>query len=101
MKNLLLLLSTLIFAVPAWAADTAGAPAAEKPAAQATASDSQPAKKATKKARKHKKRKTAESKSNATAAPLACATGCVLMNCPPPGGSSVCCHKVGGVYQPC
>ena len=95
MKNLLLLLSALIFAVPAWAADEAAAPSATQASA-----DSQPTQKTTKKARKHKKKKKAESKSSVTAAPaITCPTGCAVMHCPPPGGPYECCNTK--TYSPC
>jgi len=31
----------------------------------------------------------------------ACATGCSLMACPPPGGPTVCCKKTSLGYKPC
>jgi hypothetical protein len=32
---------------------------------------------------------------------LGCATGCTLMNCPPPGGPVVCCKRTTTGYKPC
>lgn len=74
MKKMFFLLLVLIFAAPAWAAEKAGAPAAEKPTATASA---EPAKEAPKKAKKKKKKMAAKS-----VAPMGCPTGCALMACP-------------------
>lgn len=98
MKGLLLLLSALIFAVPAWAADTAGA----APAAQATAPAAEPGKEAPKKAHKKKKAKAkAKAKSAAaTEGATGCVSPCTITNCPPPSGPIICCHPKP-VYGAC
>ena len=92
MKKMLLLLCGLIFAAPAWAADTAGAPAnppASASSAQA-ASAAQPGKETPKKAKKKKKK----AKSAATdKSVLSCPTGCTLVHCPAPVGPIVCCKN--------
>lgn len=104
MKNLLLLLSALIFAAPAFAADTAGAASAVPSASAAPEKATQPdtAKKA-KKTKKAKKKTAPKKKAEATAtegvAPMGCPTGCQTMNCPPPGGPVRCCNTA--TYTPC
>ena len=94
-KNLLLLLSALMFAAPAWAADTAGAPAnppASASSAQAAPAD-QPSKETSKKAKK-KKKKIKSAATNKSI--LTCTTGCALMACPT---TVKCCNTI--THQPC
>jgi hypothetical protein len=38
---------------------------------------------------------------SAVSSPLSCPTGCVFMNCPPPGGPALCCKKTSTGYKPC
>lgn len=100
MKKMLLLLCALTFAAPAWAADTAGAPAnppASASSAQA-APAAQPGKGTPKKAKKKKKKaKKAVDKSVTTICPQQCRT----MNCPPPGGGVKLCCPVAPYTQTC
>ncbi len=92
MKKLLLLLCALIFAAPAWAADTAGAPANPSASTSSGQAD-QPGKETPKKAKKKKKK----AKSAATnKSILSCPTGCALMACP---STVVCCNTT--THKPC
>ena len=105
MKKTLLLLSALIFAAPAFAADTAGAASAVPAASTAPEKATQPdtAKKA-KKTKKAKK-KTAPKKKAANAATesltTSCPQQCRTMNCPPPGGPQMLCCPVAPYTQTC
>lgn len=91
MKNILLLLLALIV-VPAWAGDVTVASSTPQPSSQAT-------------------QIVPETKSDSgwlkflindsSAGTLSCQTGCTLMNCPPPSGPVVCCHKTAQGYQAC
>jgi hypothetical protein len=95
MKKILLLVA-LMFTVPAWAADTAGAPAANTAAATNPEQAVQPAKKAPIKAPK-KKAKKALAKSNLTPCPQQCRT----MHCPMPSGPVKTCCPVAPYTQSC
>lgn len=99
MKNLLLLLSALIFAAPAWAAEPTGAPT-NTPAAASSAPAAQPAKETPKKAKKKKKKKMAKSAATKSVT-TACTKTCVIMNCPPPNGASQLCCPVAPYTQTC
>ena len=96
MKNMLLLV-TLMFAVPAWAADTAGTPVANTTAATSPEQAAQPVKKAPKKTPKKKIKKAAIAKSNLTPCPQQCRT----MSCPPPIGPTKKCCPVAPYTQSC
>jgi len=96
----LLLLCALIFAAPASAVDTAGAPANPPASASSVqaAPAAQPAKEAPKKAQK-KKKKAQKKKAESAATDksiLTCPDGCALMACP---STIKCCNTT--THQPC
>lgn len=101
MKNMLLLLLALTV-VPVWAADTAGAPAANPAASESAGQAAQPGKETPKKAHKKKKQKQKKAKSAATESVTAnCPLACQNMNCPPPGGPYKLCCPVAPFTQTC
>lgn len=100
MKKMLLLLGVLIFAVPAWAADTAGAPAVNPSASASFGQATQPGKETPKKAHKKKKKKKAKSAATESAT-SSCPQQCRNMNCPPPGGPLKLCCPVAPYTQTC
>lgn len=101
MKKLLLLLCALIFAAPAWAADTAGAASAVPSASTMPEKATQPdtAKKTKKTKKKTASKKKAESAATESVAPMGCPAGCSSMHCPPPSGPVMCCKITN--FTPC
>lgn len=43
----------------------------------------------------------AGSKTESAVSPAACPTGCITMNCPPPGGPVACCQRTTSGYKVC
>lgn len=95
MKNILLFLLALIVVAPAWAGDAATEPSIPQPSAQAVQvkPDAQTS------CGSSFLIKEACAKDLPASPSSSCPTGCVLMNCPPPGGSVRCCHTSN--YTPC
>ena len=84
MKYTLLLLTTLIFVTPAWAADTAAVPTATQPAAASTAEGKETPNKT------QQKEPAKRTDKSGKAAELGCPAGCILQTC---GGIQICAKK--------